>query len=79
MERVSPGDILFNPVHVVDQFSYDSSTWGGNSGSPVVSLVDGSVVGLHFEGIGGNLAGAADNNAIVMSRILPVLQAHGVL
>lgn len=73
-ERMSPGSIIYNPTPAPNAFSYDSSTWGGNSGSPVVSLVDGTVVGLHYQGLGGDQPDRGYNNAIVISRVLSQIQ-----
>lgn len=74
-ERISPGMILFNPVSGPDEFSYDSSTWGGSSGSPVVSLVDGSVVGIQVGGEYAKEEGVSYNNGIAITKLLGVLNA----
>ncbi|MFK0379993.1 trypsin-like serine peptidase [Pandoraea sp. NPDC090278] len=50
VERFAPGYVIPGPMLDESQFAYDSSTWEGNSGSPVIRLSDGKVVGLHFGG-----------------------------
>jgi endonuclease G len=47
VKRVAPGEVVGagnNSIH------HDCSTLGGNSGSPVVDLESGAVVGLHYDG-----------------------------
>lgn len=57
VKRLQPGLIMQGraPIrsfgHTVEAVSHDSSTLGGNSGSAVVDLETGHVVGLHFGGI----------------------------
>jgi len=48
VKRLQPGRILRSHRHRLD---HDASTLGGNSGSCVVDLVSGRVIGLHFDGI----------------------------
>jgi endonuclease G len=46
---ISPGKVV--AVHRRDRtVDHDCQTLGGNSGSPLLSLHDGSVLGVHFEG-----------------------------
>ncbi|ODP32319.1 serine protease [Pandoraea sp. ISTKB] len=77
-ERIAPGMLLVNPSLDPQQFSYDSSTWGGNSGSPIVRLSDGMIVGLHYGGVGGDTEKATYNNAIKIDRIRKALADAGV-
>jgi DNA/RNA endonuclease G (NUC1) len=55
VKRLAPGK-LRTPAdinsfgHVVSAVTHDSSTLGGNSGSAVVDVTTGKVVGLHFAG-----------------------------
>lgn len=49
-ERFAPGTTRPELKTDAVMFSYDSSTWGGNSGSPVIRLSDGKIVGLHSGG-----------------------------
>jgi endonuclease G, mitochondrial len=46
-KRFAPGYVTSQDAHVLQ---HDSSTLGGNSGSPVIELATGHVVGLHFGG-----------------------------
>lgn len=48
IKRFSPGRITAAGADEV--LSHDCTTLGGNSGSPVISLESGDVVGLHFAG-----------------------------
>ena len=51
VKRISPGEVdLINRGGFV---VHDCSTLGGNSGSPVINLDNGKVVGLHFAGLYG--------------------------
>lgn len=77
-ERLAPGMLLVNPSLDPQQFSYDASTWGGNSGSPVVRLSDGLIVGLHYGGYGGDSEKATYNNAIKVDRIHKALSDAGI-
>jgi S1-C subfamily serine protease len=79
VERISPGDFLDNTAIDKDQFSYTASTWGGSSGSPVVSLVDGKVVGLHFQGMNARTENVGYNNAIRINKIRSVLEEKGYI
>jgi S1-C subfamily serine protease len=47
VKRVAPGEIVGAGDHAIH---HDCSTLGGNSGSPVVDLESGAVVGLHYDG-----------------------------
>jgi V8-like Glu-specific endopeptidase len=47
IERVAPGEIIDVQAPM---FTHDCSTLSGNSGSPVISLQTGSVLGVHAEG-----------------------------
>lgn len=78
-ERISPGNVLYNPTSGPDKFSYTASTWGGNSGSPVVSLTDGKIVGLHFQSLNASSENVGYNNAIAIGKLRPVLEAHGYI
>ena len=48
VKRLAPGQLLKPRDGVV---LHDCSTLGGNSGSPIVDLASGEVVGLHFSGL----------------------------
>lgn len=47
-KRLAPGQII---AVQSDELEHDCSTLGGNSGSPLVRLGTGEVVGLHFSGL----------------------------
>lgn len=47
VKRGAVGEIVNSQAHLI---SHDCSTLGGNSGSPVMALETGAVVGLHFTG-----------------------------
>lgn len=49
VKRLQPGN-LTNTFDSVNQFAHDCSTLGGNSGSGVIDLDTGLVIGLHFSG-----------------------------
>lgn len=56
VKRIAPGDIdgremTTSFAHPVSAMTHDSSTLAGNSGSAVVDVTTGEVVGLHFKGI----------------------------
>lgn len=50
VKRFAPGLIL-QPAANNQLLTYDCTSLGGNSGSPVIRLSDGKVVGLHFQGV----------------------------
>jgi S1-C subfamily serine protease len=58
-----------------DVFHHDASTLGGNSGSCVIDLDTGSVIGLHFAG-----APRLYNDAVALWKLVddPLLRAAGV-
>jgi endonuclease G len=55
-KRLQPGKLIADAVpvtsfgHSVESLTHDCSTLGGNSGSAVLDLTTGQVVGLHFMG-----------------------------
>jgi endonuclease G, mitochondrial len=56
VKRLQPGQLrdvasVSSFGHAVDAVTHDSSTLGGNSGSAVVDVQTGEVVGLHFAGV----------------------------
>lgn len=67
-ERMAAG-MVFREQTVPDgYFAHDASTWGGNSGSVVVDLATGLVVGLHTRGLEAS-SGVGYNEAVSGSRI----------
>lgn len=77
IERVSLGYTL--PEDDKDFFSYDATTWGGSSGSLVVNLVNGQVIGLHAEGLSAPKQGVGYNRAVIASKIAAWQQRAAVL
>jgi hypothetical protein len=63
VKRLQPGTIR-NRLVLGRTFRHDSSTLGGNSGSCVVDLESGKVVGLHFAGLYGK-----HNTAIALWKL----------
>lgn len=51
VKRFAPGKILQRADGGI--ITYDCTSLGGNSGSPLIRLADGAVAGLHFSGIYG--------------------------
>jgi endonuclease G len=52
VKRYAPGKIL-QALSAAVVLRHDSTSLGGNSGSPLIRLSDGAVVGLHFSGVYG--------------------------
>jgi endonuclease G, mitochondrial len=51
VKRFAPGKVLQPPENGL--LTYDCTSLGGNSGSPLIRLEDGKVAGLHFSGVYG--------------------------
>lgn len=60
-------------------FRYDATTWGGNSGSLVMSLATGHLIGLHSRGLQARDQGAGYNEAIDAQRISSAISRAGIL
>jgi endonuclease G, mitochondrial len=74
VKRLCPGAVIAPRGAVANwSFAHDCTTLGGSSGSALVDLADGAVVGLHFGGVSG-LA----NYAVRVSVIAAYLQQIGV-
>jgi endonuclease G len=74
VKRLCPGAVMAPPGVVANwAFAHDCTTLGGASGSALVDLADGAVVGLHFGGVSG-LA----NYAVRVSVIAAHLRQLGV-
>lgn len=63
VKRFAPG-LIMQPPGANQILTYDCTSLGGNSGSPVIRLSDGKVVGLHFSG-----AYLSENSAVPAARI----------
>lgn len=72
VKRAAPGRVAAKPA-AAGTFSHDCTTLGGNSGSPVLLLADGSVVGLHFQGRYRDTNHAVDALAVAdrLARLTP--------
>ncbi|MEO1043808.1 MAG: DNA/RNA non-specific endonuclease [Pseudomonadota bacterium] len=66
VKRFSPGRLMMQPG--ATRLRHDATTLGGNSGSPVLSLDSGNVVGLHFAG-----RFAVSNSAVRVGTLKDVL------
>ncbi len=66
VKRFSPG--MLQVQNGVSILSHDCTTLGGNSGSPVIRMEDGRVVGLHFAG-----RFAVGNSAVRVSTLKSIL------
>ncbi len=62
VKRFAPGRILQPPGQGL--LTYDCTSLGGNSGSPLIRLEDGKVIGLHFSGIYGKENTAVSSDTI---------------
>lgn len=72
VKRFSPGYLKLAPGDGAAVLGHDCTTLGGNSGSPVISLETGRVVGLHFAGKYG-----VGNSAVRISTLKTVLAGLG--
>lgn len=72
VKRFAPGKLSVQAG--VSILSHDCTTLGGNSGSPVLRLSDGKVVGLHFAGrfaVGNSAVRASTLHAILDGTVPP--------
>ena len=67
VKRLAPGEVTSSDGGIV--FTHDCTTLGGNSGSPIIDIETGSVVGLHFAG-----EYLLDNYAVRASTVREYLQ-----
>lgn len=80
VKRFAPGRILC-PSSIGQTLTYDCTSLGGNSGSPVIRLDDGKVVGLHFSGayLSANTAVSASTVRRLVDGERPVTVALGAV
>jgi len=64
VQRLAEGFLIDNDGIESGYFRYDATTWGGNSGSIVMDLTTGSVLGLHARGLQSKDQGTGYNEAI---------------
>ncbi|CAE6708438.1 serine protease [Paraburkholderia aspalathi] len=77
-KRVSEGYTGTDPVSGDGYFEHDANTAGGNSGSPVIDLSTGKVVGIHVMGVDRFRTSMGYNKALVSERVLALLSDAGV-
>lgn len=70
VKRYAPGTVL-QPLGSGRVLTHDCTTLGGNSGSPLLRLSDGKVVGLHFSGRYGE-----SNSAVGVTTLRQILDGN---
>lgn len=79
-ERIASGSVLFKEgSKEKGYFSYDATTWGGNSGSIVVSLVTGKILGLHSRGLQAKDQGAGYNEGVTADHVAPFVKTFAAV
>lgn len=76
-ERIATGKANRNDGVADGYFRYDATTWEGNSGSLVISLVNGKVIGLHARGLQAAAQGQGYNEGVLASEIYKILKREG--
>ena len=73
VKRLAPGDIY--PSSAASYlYMHDCSTWYGNSGSPVIDLYSGRVVGIHYAGSAHEYKGVRANWAVRSTYLIELLE-----
>lgn len=67
VKRYAPGKVI-QELGSGSALRHDCTSLGGNSGSPLIRLVDGAVVGLHFSGLYGKFNSAV--GALTLKQLL---------
>lgn len=78
-KRISAGDTGDELVTSDGKFVHKVNTAGGNSGSPILDLADGSVVGIHVEGRDRNNAVLGYNRGLTGERVRALLSKAGLI
>lgn len=73
-QRIAEGETMFNDEIERGYFRYDATTWGGNSGSIVVNLVNGQIIGLHARGLQAKDQGSGYNEGVSAPPIAVALK-----
>lgn len=71
VKRFSPGRIL-QALSGSTSLTHDCTSLGGSSGSPLISLENGKIVGLHFSGVYGK-----ENTAVGVTTLKALLAGQG--
>jgi endonuclease G len=69
VKRFAPGKVM-QPLSARTVLTHDCTSLGGNSGSPLIDLVSGQVVGLHFAGVYG-----VENSAVGVRTLHALLRS----
>ncbi|WP_298510926.1 serine protease [uncultured Kordia sp.] len=73
VKRLSPGEIY--PSSAAEYiYEHECSTWYGNSGSPIIDLHTGKVVGIHYAGANQELNRIKSNWAVRSTYLIELLQ-----
>ena len=73
VKRLAPGEI-FSTGAGPYIYLHDCSTWGGNSGSPVIDFSTGKVVGIHYAGSLYDYKGQRANWAVKSTYLIELLK-----
>jgi endonuclease G len=71
VKRLAPGKVM-QALSGRTTLTHDCTTLGGNSGSPLIRLEDGKVVGLHFAGVYGR-----ENSAVGAATLRELVRTGG--
>lgn len=77
-KRLSSGFTGDETVGNDGMFVHKANTSGGNSGSPVLDVSDGAVVGIHVQGFNRFQDKLGYNQALIASRIIKLLTESGL-
>jgi len=78
VSRLSLGYVLPNDTAPAGHHTYDATTWGGSSGSAVMSLVDGSVISIHVKGMNSPKEGIGYNLGLSGAKIASWQKGRGL-
>jgi S1-C subfamily serine protease len=78
-KRLSAGDTSTDKLLDNVAFWHAVNTTGGNSGSPIIDIANGDIVGLHFAGVERNGSTPGRNLGVTAAIVLQDLIAAGVV